>query len=498
MNGMLLALIGVGCVVIASVLLIKFSIEAGWLNPSRQIIIATLVGIGLILTPHVRNFSDKKLIGYLPAAGVIILHLTVYGAVFHHQLASPLLGLLGISVIGFISIMLLNEHKDTSYAVLSIVGTYIGAMSFSKALPELWMMGAFLLLWDVIFSYFALSTKKRVLILLAGYLSIALVVIYEDSFTTLSPEMSFSFALLQLLQALVFAGASALYTKKHQSPFSASEIWAYFPLLLLFYGQEYWLLYQVNHFLADIVSIGFSAVLFGLYHMARKSLNKTQLESGVMIHTFCAAVLVHVLYFSNLELEAQTLVSFGLIGLLFFFGKKMSQEPAYRGVLILVLLCVAYNAGMVLAGTLNTDANIVFGGAYALLGIAAYFYSQATKTFDFSKDHENMLLLFAHAQSLISLYRLKEYTGDGAVAPMWIAYACALLIYAWRKKHFHLAQASLPIIFISIGRFVFLDFGNLGTLERIISLFLMGGLIFGGGYIYRQCAMYKKEEAKPA
>jgi uncharacterized membrane protein len=494
MNGMLLALAGIGCVIVASILLVKFSIDSGWLNPSRQVVLASLLGLGLIVTPHVRNFSDKTLIGFLPATGVIVLHLTVYGAVFLHHLASPLLGIVCISIIGFISIILMNEYKDITYAAISVVGTYVGAMFFHEAFDSLWVMALFILMWDGIFCYLAIAMEKRVLILISSYLAIFLGIQYYLHSAVPTVQIAWPLFIVQFLQGLAFCGATAAYSRKHNVNLKAEESWAFFPLLVLFYGQQSLLLKSIDNTLCIWFGILFSTILFSLYHLVRRSMKKAQLESGVMIHTLCALIITHSVYLELLP-EFQTIVSLlALIGLM-IFGEELNKQKEYKGVLAIIVLCVTFNAGMVLLGSFTVDQDILFGSLYTLLGLCVYFYAQHSGKTSLTTQHKNMILLFANAQALVVLYRLKVYMGAGSVAPLWIAYAFGLMAYAWKWKNFSLAQWSLPIIIISIGRFVVLDFAHLGTLERIVSLFVMGGLIFAGAYIYRQCGVSEKSNS---
>ncbi|MCO4794767.1 MAG: hypothetical protein KC493_13695, partial [Bacteriovoracaceae bacterium] len=55
-----------------------------------------------------------------------------------------------------------------------------------------------------------------------------------------------------------------------------------------------------------------------------------------------------------------------------------------------------------------------------------------------------------------------------------------------RKVDVEMAKGAIPLVVVALSRFVFFEFFDLGTLQKIASLFVMGGLIFAGGYLYRK------------
>ncbi len=65
-------------------------------------ILASLFGFALIIAPVVTDKKDLPYLAMLPAGGIVILHLVVYGAVFYHELLYPSVGLIAISLIGLL------------------------------------------------------------------------------------------------------------------------------------------------------------------------------------------------------------------------------------------------------------------------------------------------------------------------------------------------------------------------------------------------------------
>ena len=90
---------------------------------------------------------------------------------------------------------------------------------------------------------------------------------------------------------------------------------------------------------------------------------------------------------------------------------------------------------------------------------------------------------------LLSIYRMNEHLGSLFIAPAWTAYAFVIFIWAYRSKVADIAISAMPIIALGLFRFLIVDFSSLSGGERIISLIVMGTLIFSGGYVYRKLAV---------
>jgi uncharacterized membrane protein len=64
---------------LAASYLIRLAIDTGWLTPVRQVAFAAIAGLVLIGTGFaLRNF-DRQYAGLLPAGGIAILFLSIYG-----------------------------------------------------------------------------------------------------------------------------------------------------------------------------------------------------------------------------------------------------------------------------------------------------------------------------------------------------------------------------------------------------------------------------------
>ena len=85
----ILGWVGSTALVLAAAYLIRLAIDTGWLTPLRQIVFAVLGGAVLIGTGFTLRSADRRYAGLLPAGGIVILFLSVYGAHLRYGLIGP-------------------------------------------------------------------------------------------------------------------------------------------------------------------------------------------------------------------------------------------------------------------------------------------------------------------------------------------------------------------------------------------------------------------------
>jgi uncharacterized membrane protein len=208
----LLGIVGVCCLVVAMILLIKFSIDSGWLTPARQLILAGLFGSALVSVPFFFTSKEKDYLSLLPSAGIIVLHLTVYGGVYYHQILGPMMASVLIWGIGFLSLYLLKKLNEDVYAILSIAGIYIGSWLIKDSFQTLTSVAGHLIIWDVIFVHFAINLKKRFLISFTAYFAFGLVAFFGLSLGNLSPLSLFLASVWELfLPSLLCSSPQSRY-----------------------------------------------------------------------------------------------------------------------------------------------------------------------------------------------------------------------------------------------------------------------------------------------
>lgn len=321
----LLGIVGVACLVLAMILLIKFSIDSGWLTPMRQLILATLFGSSLVAAPFVLKMSDREYLSLLPAGGVVILHLTNYGGIFYHGIISPLTGIFLVWGIGLLSLWLLTRFRHDAYGFLAIAGTYIGSAFLKTSFPSLVPMALNILIWDIIFTVFAIQLKNRNLISIAAYFSLGVVALFQLDPSGGGQDLAPSFALIQFLQILVYSLGTAYYSVINQKPMTEKEAWQLFPVYLFFYGLEFHILDSINPLMATIFSITFSLILLGLYFYARKDAKDESLASTDSLSTLVGLILLHSIYIVNINDLGKIIFGLVPLALIGFYGKRLKS-----------------------------------------------------------------------------------------------------------------------------------------------------------------------------
>lgn len=471
----LLGIVGIACLILAMILLIKFSIDSGWLTPLRQLLLATLFGASLIGAPIVfHKMSDKQYLSLLPAGGVVILHLTVYGGIFFHQLLNPILGILAVWGIGFLSIWLLNKFRHDLYGILAISGTYLGSTLVKLSFPSLIPIAINILAWDIIFSLLAIRLKNRLFICITAYFALGVVALYHgiDSATLHNGPI----ALIQFAQILIFSLGTASYSIQNKVMMTEKESWQLFPVFLFFYGLEFALLDAINPLFATIFSIVFSFLLLGVYFFTRGRTGENKFQSTHAVFTLVALMLIHSIYVVNLSDTGKMI--FGLIplALLGLYGKRLKEERLI-GLLGLGLLVLSFSTFLVLANPSNLAPagiiclGIVYGGSVL---------------YGYKTSKEFPILFVSHGLIVLSICRLGDVIGEIWIAPILVAYAYAALVWGLRWQDKNLGKSAFPVIFFAIGHFLFFNFDGLSQGQRIVTLIVMGVIIYAGGYVYRK------------
>ena len=122
---------------------------------------AALFGAVLIVIPFLKRFDNLAYISQLPAVGIVVLNLTVMGGVFFHDVINPSAAILLVSAIGILAMTLVYIFNFETYAVLSIFGTYFGALALKSGFPSKLAFVGFIMIWNFVYCYFAILLKRR-------------------------------------------------------------------------------------------------------------------------------------------------------------------------------------------------------------------------------------------------------------------------------------------------------------------------------------------------
>ena len=177
-----LAIIAVICFVLAAVFIIKLSIDSGWLTPVRQLGLAVIFAFSLIASGFFLLKLDKGYASFLPAAGIIVLYLTVFAAHRLYHLIAFETAMASAGLISLLCIGLYMRIRHDIFPITAAIGAYVApvVLGFGVAsfpFPEL-SATLFSLYYFIVCSFtFALISiwvESRLLTIISAYLAIGM------------------------------------------------------------------------------------------------------------------------------------------------------------------------------------------------------------------------------------------------------------------------------------------------------------------------------------
>ncbi|MCM2323708.1 MAG: DUF2339 domain-containing protein [Oligoflexia bacterium] len=487
--GNALGAVGVVCFALAGIFIVKLAIEEGWLTPLRQLGLAVIFGLSLVVSGFVLRKRDTSYSGYLPAAGVIVLYAAALAAHAYLGLVPWEGAVLLAGLVSALCFLLQREFKSDLYAVTAAIGAYLvpllaGARTAGALLP------LYFVLASMTFGAVAVAARSRVLPLAAAYFAIGCTELWALGARS---DEHLLLAGLQAFQFLIFAGGAAWYSKRNRVPLSAVEAWAYFPALIFFYVVEYRHLQLLLPGLAPWFSMGFAFALLVIQRAAGKELDQDARASRELAVAFSAVVLLHSGYLVLLPANYRGIPLVLLTAALALgAGSRLSTEFIRKSGLGGGLLLIVFGL-FALSEYLNL-ANRALTHLEALDGIPALLFAMCVVVVAaraggggfFPKRLSEVLLFTAHLQGILGLYRIVEANGSLAVSASWAGYAGMILAFAARKREAVWARSSLIVLGLAAGKALLYDVSNATPGVRILCLLLTGGLLYAGGWLFRR------------
>jgi hypothetical protein len=381
---------------------------------------------------------------------------------------------------------------------MSVVGIFMGAFVFSHSFELLSRWGLYLIFWSVVFGTFSIWSKNRNLIFIAGYLALGLFGLKASNviLTTAvaeNPQMLISVIFTQCVLFLVFAMSTVFYSVLHRSKLESQDSWLFLPLILFFYGQIYYFSEMIGRNYASGFAVALAVVLYALYKFAKAQL-PGELASRNMVYSTISLILLHAIYFARFSDNARvaTVLVSGFACLL--LQPRNNSAEISVGSKLSIAIMIIYSFLLVLWGYSNPDANLTASLAFGILGIL-YFMKLSSGKFKSLKESSlpDVALSLGNLQIATAIWRMKESIAEAAVAPLWMVFATGLMIWAVRARSAKIARHALFFVCLAFFRFMIFQFFDLSTGNMIVSLFLIGALVFACGYLYRY-ALRQAEE----
>ena len=216
----------------AAAYLIILAIDSGWLTPMRQVTFAVLgatalIGVGLAL-----RHSDRQYASLLPACGVVILFLSVYGGHLYYHLINTTVATGSIIVVCALSLWLCRVFDSQLYALFAVTGSYSAPFLLPGLKKEITDLVIYYSAWSILFCVYSVWVRSRRVYLLALYMAL----IGFDLIWRTTAGHNWPVAILfQFIQFVIFVGCATFFSVRHGEPMTRDVAVAHAPALLIFY-----------------------------------------------------------------------------------------------------------------------------------------------------------------------------------------------------------------------------------------------------------------------
>ena len=448
-----------------------------------------MLGIGLIAAGFALMEADREYSSLLPGAGIIVLYLTVFAA---HRLYSLITFESAISLVSLVSgacVWLYTRIREDWYPVTAAVGSYCAPVILSLGSSSTFSVYYFLLC-STAFAIISIWVKSRTLTLVSAYLAIMM-----TAFIGLSLKQDGLIAGMLALNFLVFSSGTYLYTRQTLKPLTEAESSGFLPLLLFFYAMEYYFIDRLRPGLAPWLSLGFAAVLLGLYLSAKKWFPEAKIGSQSMVFAFVAVVCFHSFYLELLPDGARPWL-FVAVALSIALTSVKLGESQKSGALripalaVLAVMLIEY-VGMISHLLSGSDAAWLAVSLASLVSMWALIYARGDEFA--GRTGHGPLLGAAHLLAVSGLYRLTTDTSSLAVSASWLFYAICVIAFAFNRKDEVMAKSAMLVLGFAAGKALLYDAASAPTTVRILCLLLTGAALYGSGFLIRRISGWKTE-----
>ncbi len=484
----MLGVVGIIFVILAGIFFIKITLDAGWLTPGRQILLAACAGLSFLIAPQFFPKAEKEYGALLAGAGTTILHLTWLGAYFYHHILNANSALVCATLIGIFSILANFEKGNRWYILVAMSGTYLAAPIVGYNAADVSVLSMFLIIWNISFSATGLMHKRRDILFIASYFAIFTVLLLSEK--ALGLEQQSELLILQLVQFVIFSSALLAYSIYHQNPLNKDESHAVFPLLLLFYFSAGHLIAKISPEFSPWFGVSIGPVVLCIYFISRTFI-KGELKSGPVLTTFAAMAVVHSLYFQLLAEAWQPLAAL-LVGIMAItiWSQNERSRPLLYGPSLIFLATFFYGIILTIVSGKSSETMFYYNWVYGvvvLLAASAMLTSKGSASG--AAKYLSLLLGIGHLEVMLGLYRFSEqisWSGALFVTITWGIYAMSILGIAYSRRDRVLGNSALMILLALSLKAFFYDLSNSASLIRVACLLVEGLLFYGCGWIFKK------------
>ncbi|MFN3696850.1 MAG: DUF2339 domain-containing protein [Pseudobdellovibrio sp.] len=480
-----LPIISMVCFVFAGIFLVKMTIDSGWLNLHRQWGLASLFGVVLLALGRFLDVIDRNYRSYLSASGVVVLYVASITSHTYFHVFPQSVAMILAAISAMICIYLADHHKSEIFLLLTAAG-----VNFIPLLVgydwDVVFYSTYYMMSAVLFSGLAFSFKSRVLSLVASYLSVGVYALLNKN---LNNEAELFIIIVSLCaQFVIISSSVTVYSIRHKSPLNEQQSYAYLPLAIFFYAVIYRYLNLYTPDYVNFIALAFSGVLLALHQFAKKYL--TDLQSHIIVYPFAAVVILHAGYFNLLPIQFKTWLLPLFLFMAYVYNEKTSTQKKRYSILYYVSLIFAIYEFLRANFNLMTDPNSYDYVPLMVCVFMLLFYYYKNKLQN--KTSGLMpVLIFAHIQSIIALYRAVDKFNTLAVTSVWSVYAIVVLAWGYIVKDRDLAKSSMIIFAITAAKALLFDLASSATGVRVVSLMVTGFVLYLAGYVFKKVDSWK-------
>ena len=471
---------GAVALVLAAAYLIRLAVESGWLTPVRQVAFAAISGLAMIAAGFFLRGVNRQYAGLLPAGGVAILFLSIYGAHLFYGFFEATPAAVAVVFVCLLSLWLCRVFESDLYALFAVAGSYSAPLLIS-GVPSITDLVIYFSAWGVVFSVFSIWHGRRLIYLLALYLAL---IIFDFIFRSKAPDAWAAALTFQTVQFAIFGLATATFSIRNNSPLEAGSAWGHLPPLLIFYFLQYVLLKRHMPELAPWIAAGSALIVLGLYGATRAVLRRPLPGGEFLLWAYIAVVLFHAGYVESVPHAWAPWVAFAAVPVIAVATLRQGagiQASWPIWVAVGVIFAINYLRIVFDTDLRSVPARSALAIVYALELYLGYYFIRNRESV---KGYATLVLYAGHISAMAAALHLLDERIVESTAWGVLALAC-LGLSLWQRDRV-LGQSSLLMFGATAVKVLLYDLGGASPLTRIISLVVLGVTFYAGGLLYQR------------
>lgn len=482
---------GATALVLAVAYLIRLALDAGWLTPERQLGLAVLSGFSLIGAGLWLRSSDRQYASLLPAGGLVVLFLSIYGAHLYYHFIGAHMAAGAVIVTCLAALWLGRLFESELYGLFAVVGSYSAPFLLHTLAGSVTDLVIYFSAWSVLFCIYSIWIGNRRAYLLAAYLAL---LGFHYLWREMAPDewvAAFSF---QVIQFLIFLGGAIGFSIRHERPMQRDEAIAHMPLLLIFYALQYGLLQKHVPAMAPWIALGSAGMLLVGYLFAKKALDQPLKSGALLVGAYTSLALFHAGYMELVPDEFAPWVALLLLpamGIYFLARGEIDSVTWPIRALIAIIFAINYQRVITSTGIGDVPAHDLLALCYAAELYVAYYLARRLPSLE---SLATPALYVGHVALMSAAVQI--FDGRLAVSFAWGFIALACLALAFKYKDKVLGKSSLLIFAASAAKVLLFDLSSATPLVRIGSLVILGVTLYVGGWMYKKVDLMDAQPLK--